>query len=118
MSQTFCRHVLFLFPFNAPLYSSILQQHPGGSSIILKYAGKDATAVYAPIHPPDAIDKALGQEKHMGELYTTAAMAGAGEAEKTKDQLRVERAQREKPPLSRILNLKDMEVGAIILVAR
>jgi L-lactate dehydrogenase (cytochrome) len=29
---------------------------------------------------------------------------------KTKDQLRVDKAQKEKPPLSRILNLKEMEV--------
>jgi hypothetical protein len=32
---------------------------------------------------------------------------------KTKDQLRIEQAQREKPPLSRILKLKDLEVRDI-----
>lgn len=89
------------------------QEHPGGSSIILKYAGKDATAVYAPIHPPDAIDKTLSQEKYLGELEPTAIMGVEGETVKTKDELRVEKAHREKPPLSRILNLQDMEVSSI-----
>jgi L-lactate dehydrogenase (cytochrome) len=54
------------------------------------------------------LDKTLSQEKHLGDL-TAAARVATGDAEKTKDQLRVEKAQREKPPLSRILNLKDME---------
>jgi hypothetical protein len=35
----------------------------GGSKIILKYAGKDATQEYDPIHPPDAITTNLPPEK-------------------------------------------------------
>lgn len=94
-----------------------MQEHPGGSSIILKYAGKDATAVYEPIHPPDALNKNLSQQQHLGELDTSAAEEVAREAAsraKTKDELRVERAQREKPPLSRILDLEQMEVRKFI----
>ena len=33
------------------------EEHPGGKSIILKWAGKDATETYEPIHPPDTLDK-------------------------------------------------------------
>jgi hypothetical protein len=33
---------------------------------------------------------------------------------KTKDEIRIEKAQRQKPPLNRILNLQDMEVGMIM----
>ena len=88
-------------------------EHPGGSKIILKYAGKDATSAYVPIHPPDALDKNLPPEKHLGELNNAAASA-VREAEqnrkKTKDELRVEAAQKAKPPLSRILSLWDIEV--------
>lgn len=48
----------------------------------------------------------------MGNIDTAGAIQVAHDAEnreKTKDELRVERAQREKPPLSQILNLHDME---------
>jgi L-lactate dehydrogenase (cytochrome) len=37
--------------------TEFLPEHPGGSRIILKYAGKDATEEFDPIHPPDTLDK-------------------------------------------------------------
>jgi len=95
---------------------SSAKEHPGGSSIILKYAGRDATAAYEPIHPPDALDKNLSKDKHLGELDTAAAKEVAREAEsrkKTQDEIRVEQAQRQKPALNRLLNLQDMEVGVV-----
>lgn len=42
--------------------TTFLDVHPGGAAIILKYAGKDATAVYEPLHPSDAITKHLTPE--------------------------------------------------------
>ncbi|KIM85387.1 hypothetical protein PILCRDRAFT_778154 [Piloderma croceum F 1598] len=92
--------------------TDFLTEHPGGSSIILKYAGRDATAAYEPIHPPDALDKNLSKDKHLGELDTAAAKEVAREAEsreKTQDEIRVEQAQRQKPALNRLLNLQDVE---------
>jgi cytochrome b involved in lipid metabolism len=100
------------------MFNSSAQEHPGGSSIILRYAGKDATAAYEPIHPPDALDKNLPKDKHLGELDTAAAKEVARDAmskEKTKDEIRIEKAQRQKPALNRILNLKDMEVGMVTM---
>ena len=44
------------------------EEHPGGKQIILKWAGKDATETYDPIHPPDTLDKFLDQSKHLGEV--------------------------------------------------
>lgn len=89
------------------------QEHPGGAQIILKYAGKDATGVYDPIHPPDALEKNLPMEKHLGPLNDDAAGALALAQEsrpKTKDELRVEAALKQRLPLHRILSLTDMEV--------
>jgi hypothetical protein len=48
--------------------TSFLDAHPGGSSIILKYAGKDATEAYEPIHPPTALDDHLSTEYHLGPV--------------------------------------------------
>ena len=48
--------------------TEFLPEHPGGPKIILKYAGKDATEEFDPIHPPDTLDKYLDKSKHLGEV--------------------------------------------------
>lgn len=52
--------------------SSFLHEHPGGSSVILKYGGKDATKAFDPIHPFDTLDKYLPKEFHLGPVDTTS----------------------------------------------
>ncbi|KIK06860.1 hypothetical protein K443DRAFT_129445 [Laccaria amethystina LaAM-08-1] len=92
--------------------TEFLSEHPGGAKIILKYAGKDATAAYEPIHPPDALEKHLLPSQNLGPLDSTAASKVIEQQhmrKKTKDELRVEEALKRKPPLSRILSLMDME---------
>ncbi|KAF8807536.1 hypothetical protein BYT27DRAFT_7165315 [Phlegmacium glaucopus] len=92
--------------------TEFLPEHPGGAEIILKYAGRDATSVYEPIHPPDALEKNLPLSKHLGPLTDGAIQAVAKHQQavhKTRDALRVEHARKRMPPLNRILNLKDME---------
>lgn len=42
--------------------SSYLDTHPGGPRIILKYAGRDATEEFEPIHPTNVIEKYLSPE--------------------------------------------------------
>jgi len=90
-----------------------LQEHPGGKQIILKYAGRDATAAYKPIHPDDALEKNLPKVKCLGPVSVTAEKHLRSEEslrKKTKDEIRVAEAQARKPPLKRILTLQDMEV--------
>ncbi|KAF7356759.1 hypothetical protein MVEN_01010900 [Mycena venus] len=92
--------------------TDFLQEHPGGSKIILKYAGGDATSAYEPIHPPDALEKNLPLSKHLGPLSASAARVVAHDQEirqKTKDELRVDQSLLQRPPLIRILSLADME---------
>ncbi|GLB37706.1 putative conserved region in glutamate synthase [Lyophyllum shimeji] len=90
--------------------TEFLDDHPGGSKIILKYAGKDATEEYDPIHPPDAITTNLPPEKHLGPVEPD-----------TVERVEVEVTDEEKarlariaarPPLSTILNLHDFEAIA------
>ncbi|CUM66342.1 uncharacterized protein PRCAT00004005001 [Priceomyces carsonii] len=48
--------------------SHFIDEHPGGSKVILKYAGKDATKEFDPIHPGDTLTKYLSPEHHKGEV--------------------------------------------------
>ncbi|KAF5374785.1 hypothetical protein D9758_000147 [Tetrapyrgos nigripes] len=92
--------------------SDFLSEHPGGANIILKYAGRDATLAYEPIHPKNALEKNLPPSKHLGQLDSgsSSTLKKAKEnRKKTKDELRVEQALKQRPPLHRILSLADME---------
>ncbi|CAN8098570.1 unnamed protein product [Discula destructiva] len=48
--------------------TDFLSEHPGGSKIILKLAGKDATDEYDPIHPPGTIEENLKPEARLGRV--------------------------------------------------
>jgi len=76
----------------------------------LKYAGKDATEAFNPVHPPGVLEAQLPMDKHLGDL-AAGDVVQRKEKSKTKDELRMEREQRNKPPLSKMHNLYDLEVG-------
>ncbi|KAF8622249.1 hypothetical protein AX15_007188 [Amanita polypyramis BW_CC] len=89
--------------------TEFLPEHPGGSHVILPYAGKDATKPFEMFHAPDAL-KNLPIEKHLGSLVDDdVAALESVQKSKTKDQLRVEQAHKNKPPLYRVLNLAEIE---------
>ncbi|KAA8650265.1 hypothetical protein EYZ11_003826 [Aspergillus tanneri] len=90
--------------------TEFLPEHPGGQKIILKYAGKDATEEFDPIHPPDTLDKYLDSSKHLGEVD----MATVKQEEKAVDPEEIERQERVKrmPPLEACYNLLDFETVA------
>ncbi|KAH8087799.1 FMN-dependent dehydrogenase-domain-containing protein [Cristinia sonorae] len=90
--------------------TDFLDDHPGGSKIILKYAGKDATAEYDPIHPPDAIKTNLPPEKHLGPVETGTALQV--EVKITDQEKARQERMNARPPLSEILNLHDFEAIA------
>ena len=87
-----------------------MPEHPGGPKIILKYAGKDATEEYEPIHPPDTLDKYLEKSKHLGEVN----METVEQEEKEEDPEEQERQERIKhmPLLDECFNLMDFEAVA------
>ncbi|KAJ3915705.1 FMN-dependent dehydrogenase-domain-containing protein [Lentinula edodes] len=92
--------------------TEFLSIHPGGPSIILKYAGSDATSAYDPIHPPDTIQKNLSPSQCLGPLITTTNTTDRKDrvpVEQTQDEMRVEREMKRRPPLNRVLNLGDIE---------
>ncbi|KAG8930219.1 hypothetical protein FRC01_003140 [Tulasnella sp. 417] len=90
--------------------TEFLDDHPGGSKIILKYAGKDATEEYDPIHPPDAITSNLPPEKHLGPVDPSTVKQTPKEL--TAEQKQREERSRFKPSLDECLNLHDFEAVA------
>lgn len=87
--------------------TEFLDDHPGGSKIILKYAGKDATKEYDPIHPPDAITTHLPPSKHLGVVDPSSSKAVP--VEETEEEKLHKQLLASVPPLSSILNLHDFE---------
>ncbi|CAL3967999.1 hypothetical protein PZA11_006953 [Diplocarpon coronariae] len=90
--------------------TDFLPEHPGGPKIILKYAGKDATEEYEPIHPPDTLDKYLDKSKHLGPVD----MGTVEKEEKEVTQDEIDRQDRIKrmPILEQCYNLMDFEAVA------
>ncbi|KAL4915697.1 FMN-dependent dehydrogenase-domain-containing protein [Aspergillus aurantiobrunneus] len=54
--------------------TAFLDEHPGGSAIILKYAGNDASKAYDEVHAPSMIHKTLTHEQFKGTLDPTAQL--------------------------------------------
>ncbi|ESK91906.1 mitochondrial cytochrome [Moniliophthora roreri MCA 2997] len=90
--------------------TDFLDEHPGGSKIILKYAGADATEAYEPIHPPNAITDNLPIEKHIGAIDPSTVKKVVKEVSETEKKRQALLAAR--PPLDEILNLHDFEAVA------
>ena len=87
--------------------TQFLPEHPGGQKIIMKYAGRDATKAFEPIHPPDIIDRFLSPEVCMGQI-DAAEMATADKVE-TEEEKRVRIAHEKKPRLDEMYNSFDFE---------
>lgn len=87
--------------------TDFLPEHPGGPKIILKYAGKDATEEFEPIHPPDTLDKYLDKKHHLGDVN----MDTVEQNEKEDSPEEKERQERIKhmPILEQCYNLMDFE---------
>ncbi|KAH9240914.1 hypothetical protein K456DRAFT_1744713 [Colletotrichum gloeosporioides 23] len=48
--------------------TDFLDDHPGGAGVILRYAGKDATEEYEPIHAEGTIETHLPRDKRLGPV--------------------------------------------------
>merc|ERR1719247_2867881 len=57
--------------------TDFLKDHPGGELAIITFAGKDATAEFDMIHPPDVIEKYLDPSATKGVVAGSAAAAAA-----------------------------------------
>ncbi|PYH89745.1 mitochondrial cytochrome b2 [Aspergillus ellipticus CBS 707.79] len=83
--------------------TDFLSEHPGGSRIILKLAGKDATEEYDPIHPPGILEENLKPEAFLGTV--NAGTLPKVQAEPSSDAVE----QQGTPPMEDLLNMDDIE---------
>jgi L-lactate dehydrogenase (cytochrome) len=109
-SSTRQYHSLTNTPLPAYDVTEFMPEHPGGPKVILKYAGKDATEEYEPIHPPDTLDKFLDKSKHLGEV-DMQTVEKEDKAEDPDEQDRLARVER-MPILEQCYNLMDFEAVA------
>ncbi|KAL2064841.1 hypothetical protein VTL71DRAFT_3981 [Oculimacula yallundae] len=82
--------------------TEFLPNHPGGSKIILKLAGRDATEEYDPIHPPGTLEENLKPEAKLGKIDPQSLPKPQGDVAETEQQ-------EGPPPMQNILNLEEME---------
>ncbi|KAL5636762.1 hypothetical protein ACGC1H_000661 [Rhizoctonia solani] len=87
--------------------TEFLSEHPGGSAILLKHAGKDATAAYEVAHGPEIIQEGLSPEKRKGTVDPSTIQAHPKGQEAKKDVVKPKRM-----PLAQIINLYDFEENA------
>ncbi|KAI3631707.1 hypothetical protein MIR68_010180 [Amoeboaphelidium protococcarum] len=101
--------------------TSFLDEHPGGSAIILKYAGKDATKAFDSVHPLDIIEKLLSPDLSKGPVSDAPSYKSASEISASQSQVSAAVAFKPDlnlPPLDAILNLTDFEACAQQLMSK
>jgi isopentenyl diphosphate isomerase/L-lactate dehydrogenase-like FMN-dependent dehydrogenase len=83
--------------------TEFLPSHPGGTKIILKLAGQDATEEYDPVHPSGTLEENLKPSAKLGKINPTTLPKPA--ADNTQKQ------QRDDEPVSMesLLNLDEIE---------
>merc|ERR1719261_1438339 len=78
--------------------TDFLKDHSGGELAILTFAGKDATAEFDMIHPPDVIDKYLDPAKILGMVGAAGASPDAPAASGGADAPLLEKKKKVREP--------------------
>jgi L-lactate dehydrogenase (cytochrome) len=87
--------------------TAFLNSHPGGVKSILRWAGKDATKEYDPIHPSGIIERYLPQQCQLGPIDLSKLPAVASVPNKAPHQ-----HDSKTMPLSTVMNVDDFEISA------
>jgi len=88
--------------------TGFMQDHPGGAGIIMKYAGRDASKSFNPIHPKNMVDT-LPPSAHLGPVTPAEAPVEA----KTDDSDDEDEGEIEEiPDISQMVNVWDFDTIA------
>ncbi|KAL2825463.1 FMN-dependent dehydrogenase-domain-containing protein [Aspergillus cavernicola] len=86
--------------------TDFLSEHPGGSKIILKLSGKDATEEYDPIHPPGILEENLKPEAFLGTVDPATLPKPQADATEAQSP---EEMEADLVPMDALLNMDDIE---------
>ncbi|KAI0600423.1 FMN-dependent dehydrogenase-domain-containing protein [Biscogniauxia sp. FL1348] len=89
--------------------SSFVPEHPGGADVLLRYAGRDATAAYAEVHSMSLIRDSLPASSRIGALDTATVPAGWAAPPPPPP---AQTTAASKPSLESIINAHDFERAA------
>ncbi|BCS29027.1 FMN-dependent alpha-hydroxy acid dehydrogenase [Aspergillus puulaauensis] len=87
--------------------TNFLDKHPGGSTIILKYAGRDATKAYSEVHTPGLLKAELAPEQYKGKLDESTIHEDWDKQPASEKPEAV--WENDKPPLETLINSHDFE---------
>jgi L-lactate dehydrogenase (cytochrome) len=94
-------------------FTSFVREHPGGMAIILKNAGKDATATYSEVHSPTLVKAVLPPGAQLGPVVPAekpavqTPLASPSVASTAATPMAVIKEQ--KPPLDTLIGAHDFE---------
>ncbi|KAI1422141.1 mitochondrial cytochrome-like protein b2 [Xylaria sp. FL1777] len=92
-------------------FSEFAPEHPGGVSVLLQHAGRDATAAYSEVHSPSLVRTTLPASCKIGVLDKTTVTEEWARPPPTKENPPA-KAKGAKPPLSSIINAHDFRLAA------
>lgn len=87
--------------------TEFLNQHPGGSKIILKYGGKDASRIFNSLHPIHVLDL-LSEDQHIGEMNEPFPQASGSDEASEQELIRLNYLKRI-PSIRKIFNIYEFE---------
>lgn len=92
------------------------KHHPGGTEVLHRFAGRDATRVYSRIHAPSLISSELALDKHVGRLDETSITpqwrSSTISSDADADSGTEGGHEEARPPLDDILSLDDFAAAA------
>ncbi|RDW57664.1 hypothetical protein BP5796_12465 [Coleophoma crateriformis] len=93
--------------------TDFLTEHPGGSAIILKYAGADATSAYDSVHAPGIIEDTLPPAKMIGPFDQVTSFEAQPRDSEPAQTLTISSPENdEKPPICKLISAYDFEALA------
>ncbi|KAI0408246.1 mitochondrial cytochrome-like protein b2 [Xylaria palmicola] len=86
-------------------------EHPGGASVLLRHAGRDATAAYSQVHSPSLIRSSLPASRRIGALDRSTVTEEWARPQPTMEPPAT-RGKGSRPPLSNLINANDFRLAA------